>query len=452
VTTSEEMATPGTTAKALRRNRDYRLLVGGSTVSQLGDTAMYIALGIWAVELTGRPSAGGLVFFALSIPALAAPFAGTLIDKLPRRPLLVGLNLVTGILVLLLLLVTSDRLWVMYLVTFLYGLSGVMSSGARTALTAQILPRHQLAPGNGIMESTREGTRLLAPLIGAGAYTAWGPSAVVLGDSFTFLVAASCYFVMRRENAAGIYSPGGMGEAHRAAVMAGLSHMRQDPVLRPLALASALAMVFVGLSETLVFAVARQGLGQSTSFVGVMSAAQGGGAVVAGLLSGRVQRRLGDARTVAAGLLATGLGFLLLVTPNVGAVLGGMVLIGTGLTFCIVGTATSIQARTPTRALGRVATAFDAATSAPQALSIGIGAAVVGLMDYRILLTMIAGALVVATLIARSAARPARLSKSDSSLPGAMDRGRARTQKPGDRKVMRTRTSAEDASGPSTSH
>ncbi|HZC29799.1 MAG TPA: hypothetical protein VE269_08660, partial [Gaiellaceae bacterium] len=72
------------------RIRDVRIFFAGWTVSVFGDWAMFIVLGVWAKSLTGSNAAAGLVFFALSLPSLFSPLAGLVVDRVRRRPLLVG--------------------------------------------------------------------------------------------------------------------------------------------------------------------------------------------------------------------------------------------------------------------------------------------------------------------------------------------------------------------------
>ena len=43
--------------RAILRRRDIRLLFGGQFLSMFGDWAMFIALGVWARELTGSNAA-----------------------------------------------------------------------------------------------------------------------------------------------------------------------------------------------------------------------------------------------------------------------------------------------------------------------------------------------------------------------------------------------------------
>jgi MFS family permease len=85
----------------------FRRLLAGQSLSTFGDTALYLTLGIWAKALTGSNAAAGGVFLALGIPALFAPAAGHLADRIRRHPLLIWANALTAGMVLVLLAVHS---------------------------------------------------------------------------------------------------------------------------------------------------------------------------------------------------------------------------------------------------------------------------------------------------------------------------------------------------------
>ena len=109
----------------------FRRLLAGQSLSGFGDTALFLTLGIWAKSLTGSNAAAGAVFLALGIPALFAPAAGHLADRVRRRPLLLWANTATAVMVLSLLAVHSRAgLWIIYLVAFGYGIAFTVLSSA----------------------------------------------------------------------------------------------------------------------------------------------------------------------------------------------------------------------------------------------------------------------------------------------------------------------------------
>ena len=178
--------------RELLRRRDVRLLLAGQFLSMFGDWAMVIVLGIWAKVLTGSNAAAGLVFFVLALAGLAAPLGGLVVDRLPKRRLMIVTHLAMAAMVCLLLFV-NDRsdLWLIYVVAALYGLGGDLFGAARSAMLKAMLPDELLGEANGILQSVREGLRLVAPLAGAGIFAAFGGAAVALVDAGSFVLSAA---------------------------------------------------------------------------------------------------------------------------------------------------------------------------------------------------------------------------------------------------------------------
>jgi len=140
----------------------------------------------------------------------------------------------------------------------------------------------------------------------------------------------------------------------------------------------------VGFAETAIFAVLQNGIHRPPAFLGVLSAAQGVGAIAGAVVAAKLIRSAGEARTVALGILLFGFGDVFFLIPSVGAVLVGIAIAGVGLSFAVVGFGTAIQLRTPGELQGRVYSAADTVVGTPQTVSIAVGAAIVALVDYRV--------------------------------------------------------------------
>jgi MFS family permease len=96
-------------------------------------------------------------------------------------------------------------------------------------------------------------------------------------------------------------------------------------------------------------------------------------------------RRIGDVKFVGLGMALFALGVTSFISHSLALVLAGMAVGGAGLAWLIVGYATAIQLRTPLRLQGRVLSASDTLVSTPQTVSIALGAALVSVFDYRLL-------------------------------------------------------------------
>ncbi|HEY2788780.1 MAG TPA: MFS transporter [Gaiellales bacterium] len=371
--------------RALLHNRDARLLLAGQSLSLFGDRSMYLVLGIWVKTLTGSNAQAGLVFFVLAAPGLVAPAFGLAVDRLRKRPLMIATDVVIGLVLLTLLFVHGRRdVWIIYAVTLVYGASGYLFSSAQSALLTRLLPPERLGDANAALQTVSEGSRLIAPLIGAGLFAAVGGAAVAILDAATFAVSALCLLGVRlREE-----RPAAPEHHILVQVAAGVRHIARTAGLRRIVLVTGLALLVVGFIETAIFAVLQHGLHRPPSFLGVLSVAQGVGAIAGGLTASAALRRFGDGRTLGVGVLLFAAGDALFLIPSLVPVIVGFAVAGAGLSWAVVAFGTAIQLRTPSDLQGRVYSAADMVLGTPQTLSIALGAALITVVDYRILIVV----------------------------------------------------------------
>jgi MFS family permease len=372
--------------RTLLSYRDARLLLAGQTLSAFGDWAMLIVLAVWMKSLTGSSALAGLTFFVFAAGSLLAPLGGLLADRVRRRPLMIVSDCVLGAFVLVLLFVhdRSDA-WLIYAVALAYGALGTVFFPARAALLKIMLPEELLADANGALTATREGLRIIAPLAGAGLYTVLGGSAVAVLDSATF--AASAFFLSRMRVTE--EKPAPLEHHFVREVTAGLRHVWETLPLRQIVGGVAVALLVVGFAETLIFYVIAA-LGKTPSFFGVFATIQGVGSIAGGVTAAAVLRRAGDVRLVGLGLALFAFADLCLIVPSLGVVLVAGPIAGIGVSWAIVGFSTALQMRTPLVIQGRVSAAADLTLSVAQAASIGTGALLSTLVDYRILFGVMA--------------------------------------------------------------
>jgi len=402
--------------RALLRNRDVRVFLAGWTISQFGDWALIIVLAVWAKSLTGSNASAGLVFFALAAPSIFAPLAGVIVDRVRRRPLLIAVYSIEAVATLSLLTV-HDRgdVWLLYAMAVFIGAFGTVAASARSALMTTTIPHELLGDGNAIFQSVREGLRLIAPLVGAGIYAAAGGGVVAIIDAVSFVGVVAALLLMRTPE------PRFDRVEHDfiAEALAGARHIIHTIPLRQIVFSTGAALLVVGFSETIIFAVIDQGLHRSPSFLGVLSTLQGIGAIAGGLTAARGLRTLGDVRVAGIGMAGFAMGELSFVSTNLGLVAAGIIIAGFGVSWFIVGLMTALQMRTPLRLQGRVSSAADVFISTPQTVSIAVGAALIAVVDYRLLVgaESAAVALCAAYLLTRPAIVPAESSPAPSPEP-----------------------------------
>jgi MFS family permease len=371
---------------ALRDPR-FRRLLAGQSLSSFGDTALYLTLGIWAKALTGSNAAAGGVFLALGIPALFAPLAGHLADRVQRHRLLLITNAATGLMVLSLLAVHSRaQLWIIYVVAFCYGVAASILNSAGAGLRKDMLAGDDLAAANAALQSVSQGLRIIAPLAGASLYVTVGGGAVAILDAATFAAAIAALASIRVQESA---PEAGSRGSFRRDFTGGFRHIRSIPLLWQITFVTACAFSVIGLNETIVFAVIGQGLHRPPSFYGILNSVQGAGSIAGGIAVAWLMRRIGAARVIGLGLASFALAAVAYRTHSLALCLAGAIGDGIGLIWLIVGFTTAVQVHTPPRLQGRVNAAWTMLIITPQTISIAAGAALISFVSYQLLLLVI---------------------------------------------------------------
>jgi MFS family permease len=373
--------------------RNAQLYLAGTALSLFGDTALFLAVAVWVKILTGSNGAAGLIFFILGVPALFAPLSGLLVDRVRRRPLLIFANVATGAMVLLLLLVHGKSdVWLVYLVVFLYGASYTVINAAQSAMFTVMLPRELLGENNAAMQTIWQGLHLIGPMAGAALFAWRGGPFVAILDALTFFVAAIAIGLVRIVERA----PEPRTTRIGVEILAGVEHVLRTVRLRQLVLVGTLASCVFGFGQTVIFAVVDQGLHRPPAFIGVLIGMMGIGGLLGGLTAARVMSMLGEGAVTGMGLVIGAIGSPLLALQSFAGVFLGVMLFGIGLPWIIVGTNTLVQRATPARLQGRVAAAVGTMLGVPQVISIALGAVLIGVIDYRVLVLLMATVLTAA--------------------------------------------------------
>ena len=319
---------------------------------------------------------GGCVYAA----TLLAPFAGLLANRLPRRPLLLCLNLIAAATVALLLFVRSrGEVRLIFVVMAAYGVQATLMDPAEDALFAQMFTTEFRRRINGWRLTIQETGRLASPLLGAGLFVLLGGGAVAALDGATFVVAA---FVVTRLRV----DESGVATVVRAepfgrALHAGITHIRATPGLWQVAVAATLVMALSGAGVAAQYSLVH-GIGQRPAFLGVLSALLGAGSIIAALSAGRLINRFGERALAVIGLADFAAGDLLRATGWLPAAVCGALVLGSALPYVFLATLSIAQRLTPQHLQGRVSAAVTLALFGPQAPMQALGSLVIAHTGY----------------------------------------------------------------------
>jgi len=355
------------------RNRNAVLFVGISLLSGFGGAAMSLVARVWVLELSGSSSLAALAGFCVYVPTLVGPVLGALVDRLPRRPLMVWTNLLTAAALLSLLTVRSaHQAWLIFAVMLGYGVSYVLLDAGEAALLPGALPAAALGAVNGLRSSAQEGMKLIAPLVGAVLFAWQGGQPVAVLTALVLSAAAGLYCLLRVGQASPTSTTRSSGQ-----IRDGVRALWSIPGLRTVVFIGSVSIAMSGLSDAAVYSVVTDDLDRPAAFIGVLASAQGGGAILGGLIVGRLLRWRGELCVAVLGATLFAIGSAARCVPWWPVVVASSVVVGIGLPWTLVAAVTAVQTRTPEDLLGRVAATANSLLFAPVAVTIPIGAAIV---------------------------------------------------------------------------
>ena len=176
----------------LRRRPHFRRLWYGDVVSYLGDWLTYVAVSLLALAHGDGLLVVAMVLVAHAAPhALLAPIAGSLVDRIDRRTVLVGANVIRAALTLLMaLLAWAGDVWSLQAVLFLRVAVGAFFAPAQTAALPRVVERDEIQLANALASGTWSVMFSVGVALGGLVAALVGPTLAILLDSLTFVWAA----------------------------------------------------------------------------------------------------------------------------------------------------------------------------------------------------------------------------------------------------------------------
>jgi MFS family permease len=271
------------------RNRDFRLLWTGMTISLIGDGIFLVAMAWQAYELWNAPAALSLIGIGMTIPTIAFLLpAGVLSDRVDRRSLMLCADLARALVLAALAVLALTGLltfWELVLLVALYGVGTAFFTPAFEAIVPDIVPRSDLAAANSLDQFVRPITlRLAGPALGGALVAGVGTGVAFSVDAFSFLISALAVFLMRPP----AHPRSEHVESSLGAVKEGLRFVRRRVWLWGTLVSAAIAyLAFMGPAEVLLPYVVKNELHASAGDLGLVFAAGGIGAIGAALFMGQ---------------------------------------------------------------------------------------------------------------------------------------------------------------------
>lgn len=280
------------------KNRTYRHLFIAQVIALVGTGLATVALGLLAFDLAGA-QAGAVLGTALAIKMAAyigvAPIAAAFAEQLPRKTMLVTLDLVRAAVALLLPFVTE--IWQVYVLIFVLQSASAAFTPTFQATIPDILPdEREYTRALSLSRLAYDLESVISPMLAALLLTVVSFHSLFAGTVVGFLVSAAMVV--------SVALPAAMRGPKRSIYERTTKGMRiflRTPRLRGLlalnlTVAAASAMVIV---NTVVLVQSKFGLPQSSTAMALM--AFGAGSMTVALVLPRLLDRLDDRKAMLTG-------------------------------------------------------------------------------------------------------------------------------------------------------
>jgi MFS family permease len=290
----------------LLRQRSFRRLWIGETISQLGNAMAMVGVPLVAViVLHASTFAIGVLTASAWLPWLVIGLpAGAWVDRLPARRVMIVCDVISAAVYAS----VPAAAWAGVLTTgqllaasLLGGAASVLFMTAYQVYLPSLVEPDELIEGNTKMQGSASAAAFAGPSLAGLVAQLLGPVTALLGNAVSFVVSAAC-LVGTRPSAPGAAAaaPGAAAAPRRTGlrreIADGLLLVLRDPFLRQLSIFWAVAnLALTGYAALLVVFLVRV-IGLTPGSVGLLTAVPGVGGILGAVLTGRITARLGTAR------------------------------------------------------------------------------------------------------------------------------------------------------------
>ena len=300
-----EIATAAPQRPSLWRHRDFVKLWTAQTVTQVGDEITQLALPLVAIlELHANAFQLGLLgtfqflpFILLTIPA------GVWVDRMRRRPILIGADIGRAVLLLSIPIAYMGdwlTIWQLFAVAFLVGCLEVFFDVAYQSYLPSVVERDQLVEGNAKLELSASAANVTGPSIaGFLVELVRAPMAIVF-DALSYVGAILFILIIRRPEAPPeAHDPAtGPRPSMRQEAAEGLRYVLNHQFLRNIAACTGTLNLFGNLGTAILLLYIVNVLGLTPGTIGLIFTIGNVGVLAGALTAERWGRWIGVGPTI----------------------------------------------------------------------------------------------------------------------------------------------------------
>lgn len=326
-------------------------------------------------ELSGSGLAvSTVVAFEILPVLLVGPFAGIIIDRFPRKAILIAADIARALLMIGLMAATET--WHVYILAALLVTATVFFNPTVQATLPAIVDDDALLAANSVSWSTGRLVQIVAAATAGGLIGAFGMDTAFALNALTFLFSAAMIARITIPPHAGQLGEGSTRGLRRYAAdaRAGLGYARSDPFINRFLLVQALASLAVGATGALLVVLADQHFGSPPAGFAWLLLAIGVGALLGPFILGALTQDYRSAKLLFVPYLIRGVGDVLIALfSSVPAALAVLFVYGLNTSTGMVVSSSLLQTQVAEKFRGRVYTLLDVSWNTMRLISLTAG-------------------------------------------------------------------------------
>lgn len=359
------------------RHRSVRLLWSAAVVSDIGTWVQLIVVGSLVAADTGSAVKTGLVALATFMPqGLAAPVGGLLADRYDRRRVFASALMLQALMTSALAVALGTGVrnpYVLTVMILLGSASGALGAPSYAAMQPDLVPADEMMAMVSLGVYSWNSGRIVGPLLGTLLVVTVGPSWTIAFNAVSFLALATAVSFLRRS-----FLPHGNGDGTVVErLVGGWQALRGTPgcwhAVVLLVVLNLSMVPFMGLIPI----YARSEFAGGTGLAGVISSAQGVGAIIGGIAVTMLAaaHRRSDLLVGIVAMVSVSL-VLYALAPTPALVILAAAVLGAGAASLFITSSAIVQRDAPPHSRGRVMAMMQACMG----VSYGIGIITIGVI------------------------------------------------------------------------
>jgi len=318
-----------------------------------------VAVGALVVAQTGKATWAVVIAAGGFLPiGVLSPVGGALADRIARRAALVGGNLLAGAVALaiaLLVAVGRDSPWILTLLVTVQGSVSAMIGPFQQAILPDLVPPSEFLAAVSLNSAQFNLGRVVGPALAGVTIAAFGYPVAFIANAGSFLAVVVALFFIHLSPPPGRAEQTGLLASLRLGARAARAEPGCRAAITTIAIVALSASPFIALVPAMAHRLTNGGARAIASATGLLTTAQGIGAVVGALAIAPLAARFGRGRVLTCSLAVLPPVLVLYgFAPSLVLALPALFLVGLVYISVLSGLSTVVQLRAPAEVRGRV--------------------------------------------------------------------------------------------------